>query len=455
MYEIQSIYDIEELSYLKLIADQRKISFILFGSTVRRLVLNLMQSEKKSLFELCPFASDIDLLHSGKSEMNSQILADLYNGMPNADCFRWDIRSRFENRIYRQAMYCNALVPVNMMALGTSGLIDNWNGLDDIKSKSYRLIRNGFYKRSKLFKSGKDLEFFAVLIYLRALAEASVKVWQDQPGWKDAIQILREAKSTLSIHYLGENAYLRARLRYLLKGLASSVVNRRELATLADQSELTELLNFIDIAMGQKIPFRKELVFDEQNCIVSSSRVEGDIFRLPHYTDTWASITPGTLLDTFSQELRSKTLTEFFSTSNNLEILTIDRDLNILMASPILQLTPGIPPSSRMEGNSTKVICQEFICFSMPYNKDLPNVEEEDLSAILEIIAGTNYTDKRHIIPLSAICNIVTNENEEKLIHVRMNVGMLLEQAHSLVKRLGHTDEASIRVLIVSLRQLE
>jgi hypothetical protein len=66
----KAFYDIEELRYLKPFADRRKVNFTLFGSTVRRFVLGITQNKKRNIFELCPFASDIDLLHTGKPEMN-------------------------------------------------------------------------------------------------------------------------------------------------------------------------------------------------------------------------------------------------------------------------------------------------------------------------------------------------------------------------------------------------
>src|SRR5207248_194030 len=166
----KSLYDIQGLSELRTICRLFGIQVTAYGSMIRRLLSS--QSNNPDLFELTPFASDIDLIHTGSTDQTPKILDAIYEHVPLAECFRWELRSVEEYAVYEQAMRTNGVTPANLMSMSTDPsqrFRDPWDGESDIRERRFRYVRNGFYEESPLYKAGRDLEIFSVLLYFRVL----------------------------------------------------------------------------------------------------------------------------------------------------------------------------------------------------------------------------------------------------------------------------------------------
>jgi hypothetical protein len=245
MPEPTTLLDIPGLSGLGRACRNFGVQFTAYGGIVRRYLTAVIREYDAgiSLFELSPFLSDIDLVHTGGSELTPHILRYLQTDIPFAECFRWELKSVDDNQIFWQAAQNNGIIPANLMSLSTNagdGIVDPWNGRWDIEDGAYRYIRNGFYSRSPLFQEGRDLEFFSALLYLRLLLEENVteEEFESQPGWSDAAEVFNDAGTQDTIARLQESAYLRSRLRYILKSVAAAGYGRATLDAMKGQSGL-------------------------------------------------------------------------------------------------------------------------------------------------------------------------------------------------------------------------
>jgi hypothetical protein len=183
------------------------------------------------VFDLVPFASDVDLLHTGPPELTPILRRCLSSQIPFGECLRWQIRSLSENGMFWDSMKVNNIVPASTMTFSTDsgfGVRDRWNGAADYDSRQFRYIRNAYYPESPLYRAGKDLEVCSVLMYFRILFEAGIETGEieRQPGWTDARQVIDDTcAGTDALVACQENAKLRARLRYLMGALRGAMRN--------------------------------------------------------------------------------------------------------------------------------------------------------------------------------------------------------------------------------------
>jgi hypothetical protein len=89
------------------------------------------------LFELTPFTSDVDLMHSGPSNLTPAILDEILADVPAAECFRWELHSEQEVRRTFSAQAKSNLIPARLVEVGMQapdGLLDPTGGADDIRN---------------------------------------------------------------------------------------------------------------------------------------------------------------------------------------------------------------------------------------------------------------------------------------------------------------------------------
>src|SRR5262245_35621253 len=118
---------IDQLTYLNKISD---VKFTLHGGVAFRYALlqtsleaapTQLRAESTAtpsdqsidLFDLAPFTTDIDLSHSGPPAPG--ILEQILRHVPNADCFRWDIRSEWEQERIRS--FLSYGIPARQLSL--------------------------------------------------------------------------------------------------------------------------------------------------------------------------------------------------------------------------------------------------------------------------------------------------------------------------------------------------
>ncbi|KPF77619.1 hypothetical protein IP88_05825 [alpha proteobacterium AAP81b] len=92
------LYDLPAFAGLAAVARECKVDFTLFGGTASRIAMHLVwhPGEHPDLFDIAPFASDIDLVHSGKKDRNAEILAVIRRLVPFAGWARWSLISTAE-----------------------------------------------------------------------------------------------------------------------------------------------------------------------------------------------------------------------------------------------------------------------------------------------------------------------------------------------------------------------
>jgi hypothetical protein len=218
-----SLFDIDQFAALSTLADEMDVTFELHGGVAFRFALNEARYRQPDggpvdLFDLTPFTADIDLLHSGTSRLTRKLLIRILQTVPNADCFRWEIRSQDTQEPFRSAAPFESQVPARQFSLTADGWQDPLDGLADVRRMQFRYLRNREYRNSPLYQKGRGLEIFSALLYLQTLLEADVSLEDAarQPGGEDARAVFFEAASNETLLALRAQGYLRRRLSYLL-----------------------------------------------------------------------------------------------------------------------------------------------------------------------------------------------------------------------------------------------
>jgi hypothetical protein len=361
------------------------------------------------------------------------------------------------------------------MSLSTDpsqGFRDPWDGEQDIRGPSFRYVRNGFYEESPLYKAGRDLEIFSVLLYFRVLLEANIAstAGRAQPGWPDALRVVEAARNEDTIIALQESAYLRARLRYLLKGLTTAAHSSTEIDNLASTSDLRSTLTYIDSYLTMRSsttssamePLGTFLSWGstplDRKALVISARVGGDLFRLPHRTELW-DIQPEA-----DEKLLSALRTSDLIAPETLEVTghvppggtspgrTLGEGQSILLASPLLPVRRGQSASSRT-GSSV----DEFIHFAIPLDgpsaDQIRGRKDEDLTAV---VALTAEADQRYtsFFCLPAVCGLrawgsAPQQLRGQLLTIRINCLQMLELAYELCAGRHIVVEPHIQVFVL------
>lgn len=289
---IRSLWDIRGLEHIRKVCSTHGVHFTAYGGLLRHLLLKLLETaqsgDRWDLFDLVPFASDIDLIHTGTPDQTELLLRTIVYDIPFADCFRWQLRSVHDNAIYWDSMKVNNVIPASLMTLSTNstdGIYDRWDGYRDYSSRKFRYIRNGFYTESPLYRAGRDLEACSALLYYRVLLEAGVGPGEleSQPGLADARAVVLEAARSADIRIrLEDSAYLRARMRYLCAALGASA-RPNDLRAAAETLALGELAENLGGDLGLSS------ILLPGAALAVSAHLGGDTFRIPFHTDDWFS----------------------------------------------------------------------------------------------------------------------------------------------------------------------
>ena len=240
-----SLLKVSGLEPLQEVCRQFGIDFVAHGSAVRR----LLEHPRHSIFDLAPFLSDVDLIHTGSSAQTAAIESAVRKEVPFAECLRLQVRSREAATGFEIAAAHSGIIPAATPRLSTNeGLLDSWDGLRDIRSKEFRYIKNGFFHSSPLRKTGDDLDVMSVLLYLRILFESDGT--PAESAIEDCRRVLAETLSSSEcLKAIGKNDGLAARLAYSLYSLRT-VVSVRKLASRLNLEEF-------DAFLTGEAPFRR------------------------------------------------------------------------------------------------------------------------------------------------------------------------------------------------------
>jgi hypothetical protein len=198
---------------------------------------------------------------------------------------------------------------------------------------------------------------------------------------------------------------LRARFLYLCKNMIAASGSRAYLQMVQSNVEFQTLLSYIADRDSQ-LNNRLTSVFDfPEECLVSSSRIGGDLFRLPHTAGMWS--TGEDARGTFRAAARGSGL----AGDGPVEAVLAPHQ-HVLLASPLIPLQKGDARSAAQvwagQGND---LVHEFIYFDVPLFDDGAGVVSSydglSLAAVIVIHAGNpavSDTVPCVIFPVPSVC---------------------------------------------------
>jgi pimeloyl-ACP methyl ester carboxylesterase len=436
---LANLYDVPGFGDLRRVTRRFGVEIKAIGGFVRRIASRLRDYSElpNDPLTLVPFTSDIDLIHSGQTAINADIVAAIRDSVPFGEALRWQIRSAEEDHRFAQALRFNDIIPATLMTLSTSkkrGIADPWNGQKDIHNHAYRFIRNARYRMSPLYHEGRDLELFAALLYIKVLLDDSVAIKQlakqpglaaarnavlDTCGGPDALIALQQRSS--------EGQYLRARFLYLLKDIRGLAFEANLLLTIRDRFGLAVLQDYLrsDSEFDHLGSSVSNILDATQPLMISAHLHEKDRYRVPDFTGDWQR--GGACNDSFGQ--------------------TLDRNKSelasgqvVVYASPPIDLTSGFSESENPN---------EFVHVSVPLDsaaiQELQGTSDDDLSIALELIGQKTPESPIHSVLFSppAVCSVISRiDKEEGVLWIRINAFGLL----------ASTDELTESPIFVALR---
>lgn len=440
------LLDVPGLEGLAKTCQEMGVTLTAHGGLVRRLAqarAGEASARIPDVYGLTPFGSDIDLVHDGPPELTPSVLRSIASHVPGSESFRWEVRSEAEDVRFQQALQTSDIVPVNLLRLSTrarSGFEDPWEALDDIHKSAYRFIRNGFYPTSPRFRAGRDLELFAALLYLRALADAGRVGAENpdllnvaKPGESAVRDVLTEAMSRTTAIKLQESAYLRARLRQLVRNLAVSM-SRSARSRLPAIGDLSDLLRYLE----DQVPALRGMVAvfcaDPSATIVGSERLGGDTYRLPPMTEGWVTA-----------EEAAETLNEAIRMLPHPRRPSLPEDHRVVLASQPLAIEAGNVFSEDSLGESQDIE-HELVELAIPMgtkpatspDKGVQSHKEEDLAMIFALVDET-YKQTAAFFSAPSACtfaHLTSPTDSDQLVCVRGSCFRVLERAAGIVRQL-------------------
>lgn len=445
---IRSLWDVPGLERIQKTCSQHGVHFTAFGSLVRRLAqASWTEQAPKDLFPLVPFFSDIDLIHTGAPELTPTLQKALVHDIPFGECFRWQLRSVKSNSLFWESMKVNNVIPSCLATLSTNsvhGLNDRWDGIRDVQSHSYRFIRNGFYSESPLFRQGRDIELFSVLLYYRVLLEAGLDASElaRQPGLEDARRVIAATCSDgESMIRLEESAHMRARLRYLVAALAGAA----RFGTLDSSMEVLGLDQVVDYLDDE---FRIQTVLFPPETLTVTAHIGGNTFRLDFGTPRWKES------DDAAKEMEEALGGVQFPPEGEHKVgASLGPGQKVLMASPVFNVNGGISESSH--GGADWV--QEFLHFALPIDSSneglFANLEDEDLSVVAALRGQiSNKPVTIFLAPPNVVrFGLAAPGGVDRFLFLRVNCGGLFERIGDIEIQVG-TESFGLQLFLLALR---
>lgn len=168
------LQDLPAFSGLSEVCRSFGVDFTLFGGAATRawLYLYFHPSKEFDLFDLTPFASDIDIAHSGPKEKTADIRAAIRDAVTFAPWCRWSILDSEGASRAAQNRAASTLVPIRSLTLSTATAHDlSAEIIRDFQRREVRFFRNPRYLSSELAIKGYDVELFGLLLALTTLAD--------------------------------------------------------------------------------------------------------------------------------------------------------------------------------------------------------------------------------------------------------------------------------------------
>lgn len=202
------------------------LNVTLFGSVASRALLWSEASIKaKSLFDLAPHLSDIDLAHDGPPSSTVALRAALEAIVPMAPWFRWSVVDRKGLAEIDRLVPTNIRVPLRELRLGTlpQGQIEKTaNVIQRALEGEVDIVGNEAFNNSP--RADKDTETSAALIYLHAFLDVNECLSKQENAVQPEVSrklydIMEQGHTRLSRLSESGRALALQRLWYLFSGL--------------------------------------------------------------------------------------------------------------------------------------------------------------------------------------------------------------------------------------------
>jgi len=423
---LRSLADIQGLEPVRVIASRFGVAITAHGSLLTRLAV----APTSSIHDLVPFLSDLDLAHDGTPAQTAELLAAILTEIPFADAMRIQLRDRELDKHYRIAAAFSGIVPALTLRLGIDGGIeDGWGGIRDIASGEFRYIRNGFYRDSPLYRSGRDLEVFSALLYLRTLASCELST-APQPGFDDALEVLRDGvRADEVLSRIAKNPALGARLVYLLSGLRAAMPSWDEFGAAFD--ELRSFLQYCSQhpALREAIDAIAAPLSQPGASLTVSAHLGSLLFRLPASGDELWSVDEAdgySALSSAVDDFRSAAGTNAINGSQ----MTLDEGLTIVAASPWMKVRPGSSSSSLQPGVGHHEFVHSLVLL------DPADTSDETKSDDFAVLAGLRQNQSMTWLTNVPSHCAVRRVGHSQYMFVRANLGGMCEDVANAELRL-------------------
>lgn len=266
-----TLYDLPAFAGLETVGREFNVRFRLFGGAASRLAMALWHDRRlsRTLVDLTPFASDVDLEHSGDDARTAEIQAAIDAYVVDAPWCRWSLVGHQTAAVLRARRARSTQVPLRNV------VFESWRpsevddqAVEDLRSLSVSIQPHPRFAETEARRSETDLEIFGLLLALNAAtdlafaADAPVNVDTDAA----ALLLGRYIRSD-DAAVLARQPHLRRRLYYLTAALVA-----RSPRTDGPLGRILTLLN--EAAPIAQLPPRGEVM-------VVSAALKGDSFRAP------------------------------------------------------------------------------------------------------------------------------------------------------------------------------
>lgn len=195
-------------------------------------------------------------------------------------CVRIEVRSEQESKGFREAERFQAAIPVLAMRLSSDGFRDPYSGVVDVLRGEYRFLGNSEYRRSPLYRAGRDLGFFAVLSYVKALLEDGAEPSADTESQvRDSVQYAQAPE---------QHDYLRARAFYLLASISGVSAAQGRWQELFDQFGLGNAIKTSKLFASSELASEHGIINLDAPLIVSAW-LGARTYRFPTRGDEWTA----------------------------------------------------------------------------------------------------------------------------------------------------------------------
>jgi len=449
--KIRSLTSIPGLEPLADIAKDLKVRIGAIGSLCRRLLwAQETDFAAQDVFDLAPFTSDIDIVHTGDDDDSKELLQQIIERVPFAEMLRWQVLSKDRYKSLQSARLVASVVPQDNLELWNDGLVDRDGARAELRKKRFSLKRRPNIRASDLFNEGHYLECFSALIYLRNLVQAQPFVQMTDAalarssGVADAGRIFKESVDLGDGKKLADVRYLTTRMIYLLASFATSCGTSGLMDRLLTATSLDAMLDAWrksnDRLTNAWRSIRGAVRADRP--LVISANLKTGVFR---FTDWTTKSTAASAADThLAVALKSSKKNHKLGDA---AVVAIDG----------LEINEGEPWYSQPAPDQY----HEPLCVNIPINKTiaaaLKGIPAENLTAAISVEARTPSTGKAKptgfVFAVPTVCTYRGGlARIGSALQLRANCYGALIAAQKMVTKIHPRARAQIRLFVLTPR---